>query len=71
MFCSHNEVDLTPHIVSIDKTDWVVIRCTACEAHIGRSYRLIDLVDKAITQQRAILDQLPPLDPDWEPPEEE
>jgi len=57
MFCSHNEVDLEPTIVAKPdgtgrETDWVVVRCTCCERFIGKRYRLIDLVDRAIKERR-------------------
>jgi hypothetical protein len=54
MFCSHNEVDLEPDIVYDDKeTDWVVVRCTSCKKLIGKRYKLVALISRAITARRA------------------
>ena len=62
-FCSHNEVDLEPAIVSMsdsegDDVDWAVVRCTCCKRNIGKRYRLIDLVDKAIKARKERRDAL-------------
>ena len=66
MFCLHsNEIDLKPIIVSHDNTDWVVVLCKACKAHIGERVRLVALVDEGISRARA---QREHLDPDWELP---
>ena len=52
LFCSHNEVDLTPDILTLAdssgrKADWIVVRCTCCKQIIGKRRRLVDLVDQA------------------------
>jgi hypothetical protein len=69
MFCSHNEVDLKPDIVSQDDADWVIVRCKACQNRVGERVRLIDLVDQSIKRAREMKQMLDDLmDPDWEPP---
>jgi hypothetical protein len=65
-WCSHNDVDLRPHIVPIQDVDWVTTLCKGCDSMIGRKIRLTDLVDDAIARQRAALNSLPDLEPDWE-----
>lgn len=58
MFCSHNEVDLAPTIITKpdhngEEVNWVVIRCTCCEQVVGKKYRLVELVDIAIKEREA------------------
>jgi hypothetical protein len=53
MFCSHNEVDLTPAIVSKDGADWAVVRCTACKKLVGKKVRLVELVERAVARRQA------------------
>jgi hypothetical protein len=52
MFCTHNEIDLHPYIVSIDGADWVVVRCKVCKELLGDKTRLVDLVDEAIRRNK-------------------
>jgi len=52
-FCSHNELDLEPDILTLadsegNEADWIVVRCSCCKQVIGKRRRLIDLIDKAI-----------------------
>lgn len=66
MFCTHNEIDLRPTIVSIEETDWIGVQCKVCKSILGDRVRLIDLVDEGIRRSKGQGKDEPELDPDFE-----
>jgi hypothetical protein len=65
MFCTHNEIDLKPTIITIDGADWVITQCKVCRGKLGERVRLVDLVDEGIRRSKGLIVD-PPLDPDFE-----
>ena len=69
MWCSHNDVDLKPVLISLKGEDWVTVFCMDCKKRIGKRVRLVDLVNTGIKRARKKREQRGELDPDFEKPD--